>query len=70
MKFELMYLWGIIPLALINIGLILYCLSDWLKRKEFKWMSKWGWLVLFVCFQFIGPVLYIVLIKNHDDNQV
>jgi len=68
MKFDPMYLWGIIPLALINIGLIIYCLSDWLNRKEFKWMGQWGWLVLFVCFQFIGPVLYIVLIKNNDNH--
>jgi hypothetical protein len=70
MKFEMMYLWGIIPMVLIEFGLILYCLLDWLKRKEFRWMNKWGWLALFVCISFFGAVLYIVLIKSHDDNQL
>ena len=65
-----MYLWGIIPLLLINLGLILYCLTDWLKRTEFRWMNKWAWLALFVFIQFFGPVIYIVLIKNHDDHQL
>lgn len=70
MKFEMLYLWGIIPLVLIEFGLKLYCFLDWLKRKKFRWMSKWGWLALFVCISFFGSVLYIVLIKNHDDNQL
>ena len=65
-----MYLWGIIPLAIIQLGLVLYCLLDWLKRKQFRWMNKWAWLVLFVCINFIGSILYIVLIKNSDDNKL
>jgi heme/copper-type cytochrome/quinol oxidase subunit 4 len=68
MKIDMMYLWGIIPLVIIQLGLILYCLLDWLKRKQFRWMSKWVWLVLFVCINFIGAILYIILIKNSDDN--
>ena len=68
MEFKAMYLWGIIPLVLINLGLILYCLVDWLKRKEFKWVDKWVWLALFVFIQFIGPVLYILLIRKNDDH--
>jgi len=63
-----MYLWAAIPLALINLSLILYCLIDWLKRNEFKLMDKWAWLAIFVFIQFIGPILYIILIKNNDDH--
>lgn len=68
MEFKIIYLWGLIPLVLINLGLVLYCLADWLKRKEFRWMGKWAWLALFACIQFIGPVLYIVLIRNNDNH--
>ncbi|OFY36125.1 MAG: hypothetical protein A2W91_04895 [Bacteroidetes bacterium GWF2_38_335] len=68
MEFDAMYLWAAIPLALINLSLILYCLIDWLKRNEFKLMDKWAWLAIFVFIQFIGPILYIILIKNNDDH--
>jgi hypothetical protein len=68
MKFEMTYLWGIVPLILIELGLILYCLLDWLKRKKFRWIGKWGWLALFALVSFFGAILYIILIKNNDDN--
>ena len=70
MAFETTYLWAFIPILLIEIGLIVYCLTDWLKREKFRWMSKWIWLVIFVFVQIIGAILYILLVKNHDDNQV
>ena len=65
-----MSLWAIIPLVIIQFGLIIYCLLDWLKRKQFRWMNKWVWLVLFVCINYIGAIVYIVLIKNSDDNKL
>jgi Phospholipase_D-nuclease N-terminal len=65
-----MYLWAIIPLVIIDLGLIIYCLSDWLKRKQFRWMNKWIWLVLFVCIHPFGAILYIIIIKNLDDNKL
>lgn len=70
MAFDSTYLWAFIPILLIEIGLIIYCLTDWLKREKFRWMSKWIWLALFVFVQIIGAILYILLVKNHDDNQV
>lgn len=70
MAFDSMYLWAFVPILLIEIGLIIYCLTDWLKRDKFRWMSKWIWLVIFVFVQIIGAILYILLVKNHDDNQV
>lgn len=62
------YLWAFIPILLIEIGLILYCLMDWLKRDTFRWMNKWLWLAIFVFIQIIGAILYILLVKNHDDH--
>jgi hypothetical protein len=70
MEFKMEYLYGMIPLILINLGLVVFCLLDWIKRKEFRWLGKWGWFVIFIGFQFIGPVLYIILIKNNDDHKV
>lgn len=70
MAFDSTYLWAFIPILLIEIGLIIYCLTDWLKREKFRWMNKWIWLAIFVFVQIIGAILYILLVKNHDDNQV
>lgn len=68
--FDTIYLWALIPLALLNLGLVIYCLTDWLKRKDFRYPGRWFWLIVFALFQYIGPVLYIVFVKNHDSNQV
>jgi hypothetical protein len=70
MPIETTYLWALIPILLIEIALIAYCLIDWLKRDKFRWFNKWIWLLIFVFIQIIGAILYILLVKNHDDNQV
>ncbi len=70
MALDATYLWAFIPILLIEIGLIAYCLIDWLKRDKFRLLNKWVWLLIFVFIQIIGAILYILLVKNHDDNQV
>lgn len=70
MALDTTYLWAFIPILFIEIGLIAYCLIDWLKRDKFRLMNKWIWLLVFVFIQIIGAILYILLVKNHDDNQV
>lgn len=56
-----------VPLALINIALIVLCLRDWINREHFQYLSKWAWLPIFVLIQFIGPTLYLMIGRSNDD---
>ncbi|MCJ7523579.1 MAG: PLDc N-terminal domain-containing protein, partial [Dehalococcoidia bacterium] len=47
----------IIPIALIEIGLLAFALYDLLKRKRVKGGNKWVWGILIVIVNIIGPIL-------------
>ena len=53
-------IWLIIPIVLVQLGLMVYCLVD-LSRREKTKGPKWMWVVLIVLGQLIGPVLYLVV---------
>jgi hypothetical protein len=59
---------AVIPLVLINLGLIIWCLVDWIKRKHFRFLNKWVWLAIFIFIQYIGPVLYLVIGRDHEND--
>ncbi len=59
---------AVIPLVLINLGLIVWCLIDWIKRKHFRFLDKWVWLPVFIFIQYIGPVLYLIIGRDHEND--
>jgi hypothetical protein len=59
---------AVIPLVLINLGLIVWCLVDWVKRKHFRFLNKWVWLLIFLFIQYIGPVLYLIIGRDHEND--
>ncbi|MEW6034202.1 MAG: PLD nuclease N-terminal domain-containing protein [Chloroflexota bacterium] len=56
----------LVPLALVQLGLMAFALYDLVKRKRVKGGSKWTWGVLIVVVNIIGPVLYFVLGREED----
>ena len=55
----------IIPLAIIELGLLAFALNDLIKRKKVKGGNKWVWgIILFV--GIIGPIVYFVLGREED----
>ena len=50
----------IIPVLLVQLGLMIYCLLD-LSRREKTKGPKWMWVLLIVLGELIGPVLYLVV---------
>jgi len=68
MQIDSKMLLAIIPLALINVSLIIWCLTDWFKREKFKYLPKLAWLFIVLFIQFIGPVTYLTLGRNHDSH--
>jgi len=59
---------AVIPLVLINLGLIVWCIIDWIKRKHFRFLNKWVWLPVFIFIQYIGPVLYLIIGRDHEND--
>jgi hypothetical protein len=49
----------IIPLILVQLGLMVFCLID-LSRRERTRGPKWLWAILIVLGELIGPVAYLL----------
>jgi hypothetical protein len=51
----------LIPIILIELGLMVAALIHVLKRKKAKYMPYGIWIAIIVCFQIVGPVLYFII---------
>jgi hypothetical protein len=50
----------LIPIVLLQLGLMIYCLLD-LSRREKTRGPRWMWALIIVFGELIGPVVYLVL---------
>lgn len=53
------YIPYIIPIILIQLGLMVFALSDLVRREQTKG-PKWMWAVIIVVVNIIGPVVYLI----------
>mgnify|MGYP001604728589 CR=1 FL=1 len=56
----------IVPIAIVELGLLAFALNDLIKRKKVKGGNKWVWAALIVFIQLIGPILYFVLGREEE----
>ncbi len=49
----------VIPLLLIQVGLIVWALVDLAKRERVKGGSKIVWVLVILLFELFGPILYL-----------
>jgi len=56
----------LVPLILVELGLIAFALYDLVRRERVKGGNKWLWGVLIVFFSLIGPIIYLVLGREED----
>jgi hypothetical protein len=56
----------LLPLVLIELGLIAFALVDLIKRKKVKGGNKWVWGIIIVLLNFIGPIIYFVLGREEE----
>jgi hypothetical protein len=50
----------LIPLMLIQVGLLVFVIVDIIKKKGTKTLSPALWLLIAILIDMIGPVLYII----------
>jgi Phospholipase_D-nuclease N-terminal len=55
--------------ALVEIGLLLYCLIDCIQAPDgtVRNLPKWGWIILIVLVPWIGPIAYLVAGRPRKD---
>jgi hypothetical protein len=49
-----------IPLIIIEYGLLIFALVQ-LVRNEVKYMPKWGWALIIIFINIIGPVVFLIV---------
>lgn len=55
----------LIPLLLIELGLMLVALWDLIKREQTRG-PKWLWVLVILFFNFIGPIIYLVVGRQDE----
>ena len=53
------YLPLLIPIVLLQLGLLAAALIDILKREKTKG-PKWVWIIVVVCINLFGPIVYFL----------
>lgn len=66
MEFIREYLPILIPIVVLEIGLMIYALSHVLKHNKFRFGNKTMWIVIIVLIQIIGPILYLTIGKDNE----
>jgi hypothetical protein len=56
----------LVPLVLVELGLLGFSLYDLAKRKHVRGGSKLLWVIIIVLFEFFGPILYFVLGREEE----
>ena len=55
-----------IPILIIEYGLMIFALVQ-LFKKEVKYLPKWGWALIIILVNIIGPVVFLVVGKKKDE---
>lgn len=66
MEFIREYLPILIPIVVLEIGLMIYALIHILKHNKFKFGNKVMWIVVVVLIQIIGPIFYLMIGKDDE----
>jgi len=51
----------LIPVALLQICLVIAALLDLARRERFKLLPRWAWILIIVFVNFFGPIAYFVV---------
>ncbi len=51
----------LIPLAVVQLGLMVFALVDLARRKEVKGGRKWPWVLVIVLLNIVGPIFYLLV---------
>jgi hypothetical protein len=56
----------LIPLFLLQIGLLVFALLDVIKRKRVRGNNKIIWILIIVLVEIIGPIIYLAIGRQEE----
>ena len=56
----------IIPLVLIQLGLLIFALVDLIRREKVKGGNKVVWALVIVFINIIGPIVYLIFGREEE----
>jgi hypothetical protein len=51
----------LIPILIVQLGLMVYCLVDLFKRDHTRGVPKWMWAMIIILGELVGPIIYLLL---------
>jgi len=57
----------LIPLAILQLSLLVWALIDIFKRKNYRFGNQIMWVLIVIFVNMIGPILYLVLGRGEKD---
>ena len=54
------------PLILIELALAVVALVDWVRRKTFRVLPRWGWFCVILFVGIVGPTVYLILGRGEE----
>jgi len=66
MDLLIQYLPFIIPLAIIQVGLLIAALVHIFKHTKYRTGSRTLWVIVSICVNMIGPILYFAIGRGEE----
>jgi hypothetical protein len=57
----------LIPVVILDLGLIVFALIDWARRKRTKG-PKWVWLLVILFVSTFGPIIYLIFGREEEED--
>ena len=54
-----------IPLIIIEYGLMIYAIVQ-VARNEVAYLPKWGWILIIVLVNIIGPIIFLIVGRKKE----
>lgn len=55
----------LIPIVIIEYGLLIFAIVQ-LAKNEVKYLPKWGWILIIIFVNIIGPIIFLLIGKKKD----
>lgn len=55
----------LIPVIIIEYGLLIFAIVQCAKN-EVRYLPKWGWILIIVFINIIGPIIFLLIGKKKD----
>ena len=57
----------LLPIILIQLGLMVYALLKVVKQQQFKYLNKPIWVLIVMFLQLFGPIAYLILERGDHE---